>query len=203
MSVVVELTPRGWARLFDASAVSLRDRIVPLAELRDPAWSADLLARLNGCGDGLEVKRILDRFFTDDLPPASEQDDRIARIEQLLSAEGQSGNVLEWPVDTGLGSHQTLARVCERCFGFPPKLLQRRRRFLNVLTAMLLATEPVDFGIVPPGYHDVPHFLRDARHFLGMTARQFWAMPMAYLRAALRARMAVIARRCPCLIPRK
>lgn len=201
VSIVVELTPRGWARLFDVSATSLRDRIVPLAELRDPAWVADLLTRLDDCGDGLAVKGMLDRFFADHLPPASNQEGRIARIEQLLAAEDASGNVLEWPLDSGIGSQRTLARVAEHYFGFPPKLLQRRKRFLGVFTAMLVAPEPVDFGIVPPGYHDVPHFLRDARHFLGMTARQFRAMQMAYLRAALRARTAVIGAPLPLLDP--
>ena len=80
----------------------------------------------------------------------------------------------------------TLLRLSHRCLGYGPKLLIRRTRFLRVLATMLLADTNPDHSAVPPGYHDVPHFLRDARDFLGMTAREFLTLPIGYLQAMLR-----------------
>ncbi|WP_174292054.1 helix-turn-helix domain-containing protein [Sphingomonas bacterium] len=199
VSIVIEPTPRGWARLFDVSAASLRDRIVPLDQHLRAGWTAEMLARLHACDRGADVKSVLDAFFIERLPSPTEHEDGIARIEQLIVDEAGSGDILGWAARADIGSPRTLARMCESYFGFGPKLLQRRHRFLRVFAAMLIAPEPVDFRIVPPGYHDVPHFLRDARHFLGMTARQFLAMPMLYLRAALRARTAVLGTPLPLL----
>jgi len=96
-------------------------------------------------------------------------------------------------VETSLGlSSGALLRLGNRYFGYPVKVLARRARFLRALTAMLLADEEPDHRIAPPGYHDVPHFLRDAKTFLGITPRRFLALPMPYLCAVLRARVAVI-----------
>lgn len=62
-----------------------------------------------------------------------------------------------------------------------------RARFLRALIPLLVSDAKLDFAAVPPGYHDVPHFIRDAKHFIGMTPRRFLANEMPYTRAALRA----------------
>ena len=91
-----------------------------------------------------------------------------------------------------------LLRLTKRYFGFPPKVLMRRARFLRALTAMLLSPRE-EAAAVPRGYHDASHFIRDGHHFLGTTPRRFAANEMPYLRAALRARALVTAAPTPSL----
>ena len=150
------------------------------------------MTSLQQCIDGTEVKLLLDDFFSEQLPPSTRYEELVARIERVVADDDGRGDVSSWHEQVGLGSSRTLARACERFFGFGSKVLQRRHRFLRSFVPMLISDGPVDFRIVPPGYHDVPHFLRDAREFLGMTAKQFVGKPMPYLRSVLRARAAVI-----------
>lgn len=192
VTIMVEVSPRGWARFFTTPAVEVRDQIVPLDAHWPAAWTAELLKRLHKCDREGAVKGVLDDFFITHLPPIRDQEALVGRIDAHLADDAAHPDVSAWGRDLGIGSQRTLARTCDRYFGFGPKQLQRRRRFLRTLTAMLVAETPPDFGAVPPGYHDVPHFLRDGREFLGMTPRQFLAMPMPYQRAALRARTGVI-----------
>jgi hypothetical protein len=74
-----------------------------------------------------------------------------------------------------------------------------RTRFLRALTAMLLSPVGPDFGVIPAGYHDISHFIRDANRFLGLTPRRFLAIDMPYTRAVLRARTLVMGTVAPYL----
>jgi hypothetical protein len=78
------------------------------------------------------VKGVIDGFLADHIPPPNVNEERIARIEQLIAQDGGSGEVSDWNSVFGLGSPRTLARTCECYFGFGPKVLQRRYRFLRV-----------------------------------------------------------------------
>jgi AraC-like DNA-binding protein len=189
VSIVVDVGPLGWARWFDRSAEEYRDRITPLEEL----WSAErvetLIARLHASDRGAEVKPILDAFLLDDMPPPAASEALIAHAtvhlaDPALTGSGQVAQAL------GIGP-QALLRQCRRNFGFGAKLMIRRRRFLRALIPMLVAETPSGES-VPAGYHDMPHFVRDGKDLLGVTPRQLLQMDMAYLRAALRARAAII-----------
>lgn len=192
ISIVIELTARGWGRFLDVSAASLRDQVVLLSDHWPAEWATALVAGLRPCGRGLGVKDALDRFFLDILPAPKKDEPLIVRVARIVAAGEPNQQVSDWHAMVGMGSARTLARLCEHYFGFSPKLLQRQVRFMRSLTAMMLATDPIDFGAVPAGYHDIPHFLRDARQFLGMTARQFVSEENPYLRAVMRARLAVV-----------
>lgn len=188
VTVVLDVSPVGWARLFATSAADVRDRIEPLDAHLSRPWGDMLIERLHACDRGGDVKSVLDRFFAEHLPGPTGSEALVGRVAQALF-ESET-DVARLPAELGIGD-RALLRLCNRYFGFGPKLLQRRIRFLRAFTAMLATNEQVDFSAVPPGYHDVPHFLRDAAQFLGMTPRQFIAMPILYLRAVLRARMLV------------
>ena len=197
VTVVVDVSPMGWARWFDRPADAMRDRIVPL----DQFWPAEraraLIDGLDASDRGVGVKPVLDAFFLAHLPPPHRDEPALARIEALMADDAMPA-IGETAARLGL-SHSSLLRLTNRHFGYGLKLMARRRRFLRVLTAMLIADPPPDHAAVPPGYHDVPHFLRDAEEFLGLTPRRFLALPMPYLRAVLRARTRVIGAPLPLL----
>ena len=190
VSVVVDIGPLAWARLFAPSAELLRDQITPLNQLLPQAWCDDLLTRIARSDRGPQIKNVLDEFFLERLPPPHPMELSILRIAALLVDERThdlGGAAALVGVDP-----RALIQASKRYFGFPPKILSMRTRFLRALTAMLLNSNDLDFSATPVGYHDISHFIRDANRFLGMTPRRFLAIPMSYTRAVLRAREVVI-----------
>lgn len=190
VSVVVDIGPLAWARLFAPSAELLGDRITPLNQLLPEAWCNDLVARITRLDCGLQVKAVLDGFFTERLPPPHPDEPLIARIAALLADEA-THDLAGAAAQIGIGPRALLG-LTKRYFGFPPKILSMRTRFLRALTTMLLDSDASNFAAIPAGYHDSSHFIRDANRFLGMTPRRFLALPMPYTRATLRARKLMI-----------
>lgn len=195
-SVVIDISPLGWARLFNASAKSTRDQIMPLDQLLAHGWANELIALLHNSNQGTEVKGILDDFFIRHLPSPGPDEENVARIHAAIGDETLAS--MEEMADHLAMDPRALRRFGTKYFGYPPIVLKRRTRFLRTLTTMMLAPDLPQFS-QPSGYYDATHFIRDGNHFLGITPRRFMAMPMPYLRAALRARTIVIGQPLPLL----
>lgn len=194
VSVVIDVSPAGWARLFDTPADRARDRLMPLEDLAPTSGLADLVSLLHASDRALEVKPLLDAFFLNRLPPPHPAE---ADIRQIHAALGDhAGDAADIAARLAITPRDLLAR-CNRHFGYGPTVLKRRRRFLRVLTTMLTSDAPPNFSKPPPGYYDAAHFLRDGNLFLGMTPRRFLKLPMPYLRAVLRARTIVLGEPLP------
>ena len=192
VTVAVEVSPIGWARFVAASAEALRDRITPLAEILPPAEVERLVAALHRSDRDRAVKSILDEFFLRNLPTAHPKEEAVERLWTLI-ADGTIHEAAGAAARLGI-TDRALLHLSKRYFGFPPKLLLMRSRFMRAFKKVMLADDTTGDAGVPPGYHDIPHFLRDADRFLGMTPRRFLAMDMPYLYAALRARRLVFGR---------
>jgi hypothetical protein len=186
VSIGIDVSPLGWARLFRQSSELLRDRVTPLDQLMPPALVEELVVSLSASDRALEVKAVLDDFFTRHMTKPHRDEAVIAQVMRLICDPGMT-SLDGAAAETGIPSH-TLRRVSQRYFGFPPKTLMMRTRFLRAFVPMLLTRERTDQQAVPPTYHSRSHFLRDAERFLGMTARRFMAVDTPYLDAALRAR---------------
>ena len=189
VSVAIDIGPVAWARLFEPSAELLRDRITPLDELLPPGWSEDLVACIARCDCGSDIRSAVDDFFLQRMPPRHPQEHLIAKIAALLVDEN-THDLADAVAQVGVGK-RALTDLSKRYFGFPPKILSMRTRFLRALTPMMLATDAAHFASAPAGYHDFPHFIRDANRFLGLTPRRFLANEMPFTRAVLRARLLV------------
>lgn len=190
VSIVIDISPVGWARWFDGAAEDYRDRTTPVDQLWPEDWVADLVEALYRSDRGPGVKALLDDFFLSCLPQPHPQEERVAVTAQALvdPAFASSGAVA---AHLGI-SEQALLRKSRRFFGYGPKQLMRRARFLRAFLPMMMAGEAYDLSEPPLGYHDIPHFLRDGADFLGMTPRRFLAEPTPYIRAVLRARACII-----------
>ena len=190
VTIGVGVTPLGWSRLFAAPAEAFRDRVVPLAEVMDAGAVAALVAALRRSDRDLAVKGILDGFLAGRLRPPSADDAAIRALEAMVADEATT-DIAGAAERAGIAPH-TLRRLSRRYFGFPPKPLLVRARFLRALTRMM--AEGIDgYDRLPPGYHDLSHFLRDARRFLGTTPLRFARLSNAFVEAGLRARAAVRA----------
>lgn len=189
VTVGLTITPLGWARLFSQRADLLRDRITPLDTLMPPDRVAALVDRLRASDLGGEVRGILDEFLLEWTATPNPDEPLIARIMELVLDDGLARlgeSALLQDV-----TENRLRRVTNRYFGFAPKTLMLRSRFLRSFVRMMATRDKADYSQVAAVYHDRSHFLRDARRFLGMTPRAFMAMDTPYLDAAMRARRAV------------
>jgi AraC-like DNA-binding protein len=183
------ITPLGWSRLFHQPADEFRDRIVPLTSVMPPEIVERLVAVLRASDRALEVKAILDRFFLDQLGPTSRDEAEIRALMALI-IDDTTLDLSNAAERIGIDPRR-LRRLATRHFGFPPKTLLLRARFLRSFLRMFAIRDAADYGLIASTYHDASHFLRDARRFLGMTPRRFMAMKTPYLDAVLRARAAV------------
>ncbi|WP_374944515.1 helix-turn-helix domain-containing protein [Sphingomonas sp.] len=180
----------GWSRLFPRSASDYRDRIVPLADAIGQAFADELKDTLAATDRERLVKPALDALFARRLGPPHADAPHIRQLMALIVDERVDA-LATAAAEMGLPTH-TLRRLAARHFGFPPKSLLLRARFLRAFTRMLRAGDVLDYSTLGSSYFDASHFLRDARAFLGTTPRRFMTQPTTFLQASLRARDAVL-----------
>jgi hypothetical protein len=187
LTIGMGVSALGWSRLFAQPASRFRDRIVPLAEAMPARLANAMFEALHASDRSLEIKQVLDTFLIEHLGPPHPDE---ARIRQLMTLIVDRVDEIAVAAERMELTSQRLRQIALRHFGFPPKRLMRRARFLQSLLRMYAAGE-ADYSLVSNSYFDVSHFLRDAEEFLGTTPRRFMAMQTPYLRQVLRARQAV------------
>lgn len=190
VTIAIDVSPLGWSRLFTGSAAAYRDTVTPLGAMMPEHHVTALTAALAHSDRALDVKPILDRFFAPLLAGPHRHDASIAKLSELV-ADARTVDLEAVAAAQGISAH-AMRRMSNRYFGFSPKLLICRTRFLRALMPLLEAGADADYGAIPPGYHDRSHFNRDGRRFLGMTPRRYIAQPAHYMTATRRARRMVI-----------
>ena len=187
----VGIMPLGWARFVDAPAADYADRICDGASEPVYAGFAPLLDGIFGAqpDPAAEAARI-DAYLLELLgsrPPAPTEA-RIRAAHKVLIDEDIS-SVGEFAQRLGI-STRSLERLCHRAFGFPPKLLLRRQRFLRSLAQFMLDPSLTWISTLDWHYVDQAHFLRDFKRFMGMSPSAYAARDHPVLRAAAQARAA-------------
>lgn len=189
----VGLLPLGWARLFDSSAALYADRSVDGEA--DPAFAA--LAPLAGQvfeshPDPLaEVARI-DAHLCAMLQcqTASEDEVRIRTAHAAL-LDDELKSVTDLSERLGMSS-RSLERFSLKVFGFSPKLLMRRQRFLRSLAQFMLDPSLTWISTLDWHYVDQAHFVRDFKRFMVMSPSHYGAQDHPVMRAAAQARSAAM-----------
>jgi len=190
VTIGIDVSPLGWARLFSSSAETLRDRLVPLATVLPVDLVGALSSAVAKSDQSLQVKGVLDEIFIRHLARPNSDEPKIRRLWRAI-AQDDVADLTAAAEMHGINP-RTASRLSKQYFGFPPKLLLMRSRFIRALLPLLDGGPGADHGATPEGYHDRSHFLRDSRRFLGMTPRQFVAHPSPYAAAARRARKLVV-----------
>lgn len=187
----VGILPLGWARFFD----------LPASELADQFCSADDHPAFAG------FRPIIDHTFGGPADPAAEA----ARIDSFMlgllkaspphSEEARIRSAHAALVDPAINavsdlaerigtSSRSLERLSLRAFGFSPKLLLRRQRFLRSLAQFMLDPSLKWIATLDWQYVDQAHFVRDFKRFMGMSPTAYAALEHPVLRAAAQARLA-------------
>ena len=186
----VGLLPLGWARFIRLSAADLANQVVDGATHTSFARFAPLARRL--CDKPGDVQAELAQIvaFFRSLPKSPEADE--ARIQAVHAAviDPAISSVGELVDHIGL-SQRTIERLTARHFGFSPKQLLRRQRFMRSLAQFMLDPSLKWIGAIDWTYHDQAQFVRDFHEFMGQTPRDYAATPHPILEHFIRERARV------------
>lgn len=187
----IGLLPLGWARFVAARAGDRADRLVDVGA--DAAFAAfgPLCTRLfAGPADRAREAQAVDALMLSLLERPAEEEERIEAIHAAL-VDPAVATVSALAERSGLPV-RTLERIAKNVFGFAPKLLLRRQRFLRSLAQFMLDPSLAWLETMDDHYHDQAQFIRDFRRFMGMTPSAYAALPHPILGAAAHARNAAV-----------
>jgi len=183
------LQPAGWSKFIDVPANELSDRTVNGAAhdafaLFTPVH--DIVQ--GGGGDGDRIARGINDFLMRHAARPVPQEAQILACQEALR-DPDIANVADLGERLGM-NRRSLERLCGRYFGFPPKLLLRRQRFLRSLAQFML--EPVESwsAALDGQYYDQAQFVRDFRSFMGVTPSEYADQPHPILEKIMAQRMA-------------
>ena len=193
--VGIGLSPLGWARLFDGDAKAIADRVVPLSTVTDCADA--ILASLRA---GADPVALFDTWLLSRLAASAAEPPALGAIFAAL-ADPAIDDVTSLAARVALPPRRLL-ELTRHAFGFTPKLLLRRARFLRAL----MAASQTDRGgwsdaVRDAGYYDQSHFHRDCQLFLGTSLSAFMGMERPLNRASMIARAATLGQPMQSLAP--
>lgn len=164
------LTPMGWARLGGVPAADWANRVADCEAVFGGTVAA-LRTMLCGTENDDALPVLFDAFLIGAMARPTRFDPAIARLDAALldPANTTVGALVERSGTTA----RSLERLATRAFGFPPRLLLRRARFLRSLHAIRRVSPAQRTVAIDPGYTDYSHFVRDAHDFLGMAPGAF------------------------------
>ena len=163
----VGFMPLGWCRFIYVEAKILANQTCDGE--RHPAFAkfaplADILCDPE-IDDPAQFEAICDTMRG--LMQPTRNDEKIRRVHCALVDENLS-SVSEFAKKAGL-STRSLERICSRYFGFAPKLLMRRQRFMRSLTTFMLREGSKWTDAMDEHYHYQAQFTREFQTFMGMS----------------------------------
>lgn len=182
----VGILPLGWAKLMPIPADALADtycdgRVHPAFAAFVPL--ADVLQQTN---DVEAAAASINAHFCALLESTPPDDPAILAAHHAL-VDDEAASVADLSVRLGL-SERSVERLSRRAFGFAPKLLLRRQRFLRSLGRFMLDPSMAWIDTMDHHYYDQAQFTRDFQRFMGMSPREYAAHPKPIMGAAAFAR---------------
>lgn len=183
--VGISLLPAGWLALYGKDASLLADRLCDMAAEKGDAYTrllddlraldddqADVMAALCWARLGAKIK-----------PPRRAIWTLLHAVDAWLMDEG-SPRIEILAETTGLSPRQ-LARLTNKYYGAPPKLLARKYRALRCSAKIALDRESWQLMCEEAGFYDQSHFIREIKHFIGLTPHQLQTEPSAVAQLTL------------------
>lgn len=170
----IGILPLGWHRLIKTPADRWANRV---GDLSHPEFSVfkEIWDRLQGMSEPEEMAALFDSILMRSVQQPDPLETDIENIHEVL-ADPNISSVADLADATGI-VQQRLERLCRRIFGFPPKRLLRRQRFLRTLGSVMLDPDLKWTAALDDQYFDQAHFNRDFQEFMGMSPSQYLAMP--------------------------
>ncbi|HJS12676.1 helix-turn-helix domain-containing protein [Sphingopyxis sp.] len=184
----IGILPMGWAKFIPLSAEDLADRLTDGSAHPAFATFAPLLGALRKVSDVDAAAALIDDHVRALLADAPPDDPAILAAHRAL-VDDEMTSVACLSAKLSL-SERSIERLCHRAFGFSPKLLLRRQRFLRSLGRFMLDPSMAWIDTMDHHYYDQAQFTRDFQRFMGMSPRDYAARPKPILGAAAFARAA-------------
>lgn len=181
------LQPAGWARYVGLPACDLADRIIDGHSLSETGLFAPILDLVRATSEPDDAARLINAFLLARDVPVSPNHDAIVACQQALH-DPEIATVEMLVSRLGIG-RRSVERLCARYFGFPPKLLLRRQRFLRSLARFTLEPAKHWSDALDVHYFDHAHFVRDFRSFMGTTPTEYAATAHPILERLIGQRM--------------
>jgi AraC-like DNA-binding protein len=168
--------PLGWAKFVRMPAAEFanymcdgyqRAECAPFRPLADALFQEPI-------DEEAELQRIID-FFRNFPAKDPVDQNRILAIHAAL-VDPQVATVQQL-VARVAASQRTVERISYKHFGFSPKLLLRRQRFMRSLAQFMLDPTLKWIGAMDSHYHDQAQFVRDFREFMGVSPREYSSKP--------------------------
>jgi len=188
-AVGVGFLPAGWAVFTDLPARDYADDIVPLSIFVGAA-ADELLRDVLGASDDAAIVAALDAWFLKHMAGREAAEPLLVPAHEVL-LDPDVRSVAEWARRLGRSPRQ-LERLALSYFGMSPKALLRRQRFLRSFAAIREQPPGLWGRMIDPGYVDQSQFIRDFRHFMGMPPGAYLARDSSFIRAAGKARAALL-----------
>jgi len=190
----IGLHPSGWARFVPAPACDYANAVVD--GFVDPAFAPFRSLANTLFGPKADEQEEHDRIVAHFRARMSETQPEEARISSIHAAliDPDVVKVRDLVARSGVGQ-RTVERICDRAFGFRPKVLLRRQRFMRSLAQYMLDPSLKWISAMDGHYHDQAQFVRDFKEFMGMTPREYAALDKPVIGAIMheRARFALAA----------
>lgn len=184
----IGVVPMGWAKFIPLAADDLADQFCDGAAHPAFAACAPLGEKLRGVNDVDAAAAMIDAHFCTMIDRAPPDDPAILAAHRAL-VDDDLATVADLSAKLGL-SERSIERLSHRAFGFSPKLLLRRQRFLRSLARFMLDPSMAWIDTMDHHYYDQAQFTRDFAKFMGMSPRAYAARPKPILGAAAKARAA-------------
>jgi AraC-like DNA-binding protein len=136
-----------------------------------------LRREIDGVTDPEQIAALFDDILLQAVGGQDSLETDIESIHQTI-ANPEISNVGQLVETTGV-SKQRIERLSRRIFGFPPKFLLRRQRFLRTLAAAMAQPQLKWSDALDGQYFDQAHFNREFHQFMGMSPSHYLAMPRA------------------------
>jgi AraC-like DNA-binding protein len=169
------ITPLGWFRLIKSNASNWANKSVDVRTEPEFAVFAEIWEAIKDLDDHAEIFQRMNEHLIAALAWPDPREAQVAALHDLLTNPdfanvGELAEAMDMDV-------QQVERLTRRAFGFPPKRLIRRQRFLRTLAQRLLDPELSWSTAMDGQYYDQAHFNRDFKEFMGISPREYLAMP--------------------------
>jgi AraC-like DNA-binding protein len=184
------LLPLGWARFVGLPAAEMANQICDGFTHPGCARFRPLATAL--LAEGQDEAAELDQFVTffRRFPGNGRIDEKRILAIHAAMVDPQLTTVQEL-VARVAASQRTVERLSHKHFGFSPKLLLRRQRFMRSLAQFMVDPSLKWIGAMDGHYHDQAQFVRDFHEFMGMTPREYSSQPHPVLERFVQERIKV------------
>ena len=183
------LQPAGWAKFAAGDAADLANRTVDGSAHPAFALFAGILPEILACdGDDDTKAGLIEAHLARHADRPVPREAEIVALQEALR-DPEIGEVSILQARLGM-SAKALERFCRRYFGFTPKVLLRRQRFVRSLAQFMLDPSLSWIDALDGQYHDQAQFVREFRAFMGVSPSEYAKMPHPIVQPIMRQRMA-------------